>query len=121
MTTATLYFPAAAGERRIDLRPLLQEGRRIRHGLLNSEKRAMAVQIHSLPRASRERQELFSLMHQKLAVESNGPAVRQWEQKFREAEHEGLRQKALFDRELFFAIQPRERLSDMIRRYEAYF
>ena len=60
-------------------------------------------------------------MHQKLASESNSPAVRHWEQQLSEAQHESLRQKALFDRELFYAIQPRERLSDMIRRYDEKF
>ena len=121
MTTATLYFPAAVGQRRINLRLLLQEGRRIRHGMLSQGKRAMVVQIDALPRRSRGRQDLFFRMHQKLEAESNSPAVRHWEQQLSEAKHESLRQKTLFDRELFFAIQPRERLSDMIRRYDEKF
>jgi len=45
-------------------------------------------------------------MHQKLAAESNSAAVQEWERRLRDAEHESLRQKVLFDRELFFAIQP---------------
>ncbi len=110
VTTGTLYFPAAAGQRRINLSPLVQEGRRIRHGLLSREKRAMAERIESLPRLSRER---------KLAAESNSAAVQEWERRLRDAEHESLRQKVLFDRELFFAIQPRERLTAMIERYRA--
>ena len=60
-------------------------------------------------------------MHQKLASESNGPSARQWEQKLRDAEQESHRQSALFDRELFFAIQPRDRLSTMIEWYDKSF
>jgi hypothetical protein len=119
VTTATLYFPAAAGQRRINLYPLLQEGRRIRHGLLSREKRQLVERIEAAPRRSRQRQDLFFAMHERLAAESNSPAVRQWEQRFRDAEHESLRQKVLFDRELFFVIQPKQRLLDMIQRYHA--
>jgi hypothetical protein len=119
VTTATLFFPAAAGKRRVNLHPLLQEGRRIRHGLLSAEKRGTVNRINALPRRSPQRQELFFSMHQRLAAESNGPAVRQWEQKLRAAEHEVRAEKVLFDRELFFAIQPRDRLLILIKRYDA--
>src|SRR5438270_707716 len=63
VTTATLYFPAAVGQRRVNLRPLLQEGRRIRHGLLSKEKMSTVQRIDALPRRSRERQNLFLAMH----------------------------------------------------------
>ena len=119
VTTATLYFPAAAGQRRVNLYPLLQEGRRIRHGLLSRDKRQLVEQIEAAPRRSRQRQDLFFAMHERLAAESNSPAVRQWEQRFRDAEHESLRQKVLFDRELFFAIQPKQRLLELIQRYHS--
>lgn len=121
VTTATLFFPAAVGQRRVNLYPLLQEGRRVRHGMLSNEKRTMVTQIDQLPRHSRQRQELFFRMHQRLAAESNSPAVQSWEQKLREAQQASQLQKALFDRELFFAIQPRERLTAMIDRYDAAF
>ncbi len=121
VTTATLYFPAAAGQRRINLRPMLQEGRRIRHGLFSDNKRDLVARIDSLPRLSRQRRELFFQMHERLSAESNGPAVRQWEDRFRHAQHESQRQSALFDRELFFPLQPAERLTGMIDRYRASF
>src|SRR5947209_19855513 len=121
VTTSTLYFPAAVGQRRVNLRPLLQEGRRIRHGLLSKEKMSTVQRIDALPRRSRERQNLFFAMHRRLPAESNSPTVREWERRFREAEHESLRQRALFDRELFFALQPRDRLRGMIDRYRAAF
>jgi hypothetical protein len=116
VTTATLYFPAALGQRRINLRPMLQEGRRIRHGLLSKDKMSTVKRIETLPRYSRQRQDLFFDMHRRLAAESNGPAIQAWEHRFVEAQRESLRQRELFDRELFFAIQPRDRLEQMIDR-----
>lgn len=121
VTTATLYFPAAAGQRRINLRPLFQEGRRIRHGMLSKNKMSFVAEIDRMPRRSRQRRDLYFEMHRRLADESNSPAVRAWKERFREAEHESLRQKTLFDRELFYAIQPRERLAEMIQRYRSFF
>ena len=121
VTTATVYFPAAAGQRRINLKPLLQEGRRIRHGLLSREKREAVAQIASLPRKSRERRDTFFTMHARLASESDGPAVRRWEAEFRAAERQSAEQRVLFDREFFFAVQPRDRLTDMIERYDERF
>ena len=120
VTTATLHFPAAVGLRRVNLLPLLQEGRRIRHGLLSAEKRSMVAAIEALPRKSAARSALFYRMHARLASESTG-ASRLWEQRLRDARHEYAAQDSLFDRELFFAIQPEARLRDMIDRYNRAF
>jgi hypothetical protein len=119
VTTATLYFPAARGQKRISLRPLLQEGRRLRHGSFSCEKREMAERIATLPRRSRERRELFYAMHAKLNQQVASPPMRAWAARLEEATCEQMRQKTLFDRELFYAIQPDERLRDMIARYES--
>ncbi len=121
VTTATLYFPAARGQRRISLRPLLQEGRRLRHGSFSREKREQAARIAALPRRSRERRELFGQMHQRLAQQAQNPVMVEWARRLDEATREQMRQKALFDRELFFAIQPEERLREMIGRYDDLF
>jgi hypothetical protein len=119
VTTATLYFPAARGEKRINLRPLMQEGRRIRHGSFWREKRELAQRIATLPRHSPDRRELFYKMHGNLAQYAASPAMRQWSARLEEATREQMRQKAVFDRELFFAIQPEDRLRAMISRYDA--
>lgn len=121
VTTATLYFPAAAGQRRIDLHPLWQESRRIRHGLLSAEKRRMARQIAELPRRSTQRRDLFFKMHAKLATESNSQAVREVERRIRDAEHQNAAQRAVFDRELFIGIQPKDRLLGLMERYQSAF
>ena len=119
VTTATLYFPAARGERRITLRPLLQEGRRLRHGSFSREKRDLATQIATLPRRSRERRDLFYQMHHKLNQQAASPVMQAWSTRLEQATREQMRQKALFDRELFYAIQPEERLRETISRYDA--
>jgi hypothetical protein len=119
VTTATLYFPAARGQKRVSLRPLLQEGRRIRHGSFWREKRDLADRIATLPRRSIERRKLFNQMHANLAQLAASPAMQQWSSRLEQATREQMRQKTLFDRELFFALQPQDRLREMISRYDA--
>jgi len=121
VTTATLYFPAAAGQKRVSLRPLLQEGRRLRHGSFSREKRAMADAIAGLPRNSAERRTAFFDMHRWLARQAASPAMQAWQEQLDHATAEQLKQKAVFDRELFYAIQPEERLRGLISRYDAQF
>jgi hypothetical protein len=119
VTTATLFFPAARGQKHVSLRPLLQEGRRLRHGSFWREKRDLADRIATLPRRSRERQELFYQMHASLGRQASSEVLREWSQRLDHATKEQMRQKTLFDRELFYAIQPQDRLREMISRYDA--
>ena len=118
MTTATLYFPAAAGQRRIDLRPLRQESRRLRHGLLSPDKRRMARQIADLPRHSPQRRDLFLAMHARLERDFDSPVLRDAEYRLRLAEQQHAAERTLFDRELFFALQSQERLVQLVERYD---
>ena len=117
VATSTLYFPAAHGQKRISLRPLLQEGRRLRHGAFWRDKRDLARRIAQLPRGSAARRDLFLDLHARLDQIAASDAMRRWSAQLEEATREQLRQKAVFDRELFFAIQPAGRLLEMIRRY----
>jgi hypothetical protein len=119
VTTATLYFPAARGQKRVTLRPLLQEGRRLRHGSFSREKRETAERIAALPRRSIERRELFYAMHGALAAQASSPGVQAWNRRLEDMKNEQQKQRVLFDRELFFAIQPAERLHEIIARYDA--
>ena len=119
VTTATMYFPAALEQHRVNLHPLVQEGRRIRHGMLSKEKRTMAQTIHALPRKSRQRQEMFFQMHEYLSHQSRSPDVLGWENRLKEAEQLSHLQRPLFDRELFFAIQSKERLNQLIEKYRS--
>jgi hypothetical protein len=119
VTTATLYFPGAAGRTRACTCCVLQEGHRLRHGVLGDEKRRLVNAISAAPRRSVERATLFSEMHTKLAAASRHPQIVQWEQRRDAAEARELEERVVFDRELFYAMQPRDRLVAMIDRYRA--
>ncbi len=118
VTTATMYFPEALDRPRINLRPVLLEGRRLRHGLLSEQKMRMVEQIQSLPRHSRERSRLFHEMHAKLQDGLTQPMFQQWEARLEETRQLAAAQAPLFDREMFFGMQPRERLLEMVGRYD---
>ena len=49
------------------------------------------------------------------------PALRQWEQAVRETAEREQGERTLFDRELFYALQPAERLGELVVRYRAAF
>ncbi len=118
VTTATMYFPDAVNRQRINLRPVLLEGRRLRHGLLSDEKTRIVKQIQLLPRHSRERQRLFYDMHSKLTAGLAQPMFTEWESRLEQTRKMVAAQAPLFDREMFFAMQPAERLNDMLHRYQ---
>lgn len=117
VTTATLYFPDAIGQPRVCLPCLVREGHRLKHGVLGREKIRLVEQIAALPRGSLQRSELFAQMHDKLTAAWRDPPVRAWEHRFREAEARAQEERVLFDRELFYAIQSRQRLTGLIGRY----
>jgi len=77
-------------------------------------------QIAAMPRGSQERSALFHEMHRKLAAAGAEP-LREWGRRLREAEERAQTERVLFDRELFYAIQPRDRLRGLISRYRARF
>jgi hypothetical protein len=117
VTTATLLFPTAVGRQRANLPAIHSEGRRLRHGWGDDEKRKLAEQIANLPRRSPERSRLFYQMHARLAELKNRPPFQQWEQKLAQAGQRLSEERDLFDRELFYALQPGARLSQLIERY----
>jgi len=121
VTTATLFFPEAVGQPRVCLPCLAQEGHRLRHGALGAQKREMVEQIAALPRRSPQRAALFYQMHDRLSAAWLLPQVREWEKRFREAEQRQQEERTLFDRELFYALQPAERLEQLITRYRGEF
>jgi len=121
VTTATLYFPLAVGRSRVCLPCLQQEGHRLRHSILGEEKMAMVRQIEALPRKSMERSALFSTMHRRLDRAVREPAIVEWEQRYRQAQAADLEDQNIFDRELFYALQPRDRLEALIGKYRREF
>jgi hypothetical protein len=121
VTTATLYFPGAAGQTRACMACVMQEGHRLKHRLLGDEKRQLVEAIAAAPRRSSERSSLFFEMHGKLkaAAASKPPELLRWERSREEAEAREQEERVIFDRELFYAMQPKERLAMMIDRYRA--
>jgi hypothetical protein len=118
VTTATLLFPTAVNFSRTCLPCLLHEGHRIKHSVMGEEKMSLVREIESFPRRSLERHQAFSKMHGQLDAEAIvHPAVKQWEGRYADALRASADEKGMFDRELFYAIQPEERLSDLITRY----
>jgi hypothetical protein len=117
VTTATLWFPMAVNHRRLDVHPLLVEGRRIHHDWLGDEKRRMVRQIAMLPRKSEQRRRLFYQMHKQLAAVVDKPLYTDWEHRLEDAWRTARQQQEIFDRELFYAIQPESRLKELISRY----
>jgi len=122
VTTATLFFPAAAGRSRVCLPCMAMEGHRLAHSALGAEKKPWLDRIAAAPRGSAERQIAFSRMHTELTTARPGDVrLRSWESRYKEAAEQHSQEQAWFDRELFYAIQPRERLSWLISRYDAAF
>jgi hypothetical protein len=117
VTTATLYFPGAAQRSRACVPCVLQEGRRLKHGLLGDEKMKLVEAITAAPRGSTGRSVLFHELHQKLAdAAGRHPGLQRWEQKLQDSERREQAERLLFDRELFYAIQPADRLAGLIER-----
>lgn len=116
VATATLLFPTAPA-RRLDPRPLLLEGRRLRHGAYFPGKELFLRRISHSPRRSPERRRLFADMHQRLQQALEDPRYIAWQSRLEQAQSMSMEQATLFDRELFFAIQPRNRLIGLIDSY----
>jgi hypothetical protein len=122
VTTATLYFPDAVGRQRVCVPCVRHEGHRLRHGVLGERKREYVQTIDSLPWRSPQRQVVFLEMHSALdAAARTSPLVQRWQAKLLETQDREREEQALFDRELFYAIQPRERLERMIQEYQRVF
>ena len=122
VTTTTLYFPTAVGRQRPCLPCLAHEGHRLRHRAMGETKMAMVRQIEQLPRGSAQRQQVFSEMHNRLTQAIGAhPAIRNWEQRLDEATRLDIADSPLFDREFFYAMQPRDRLSSVIEQYQSRF
>lgn len=122
VTTATLYFPGAVGRTRLCAACVVQEGHHVRHNVLGDRKRELVAAIDAAPRYSHERREAFYRMHRELATaQHDHPAIRQWEAHLRQTQRTDAEQAPLFDRELFYAVQPQDRLRRLIDRYASAF
>jgi hypothetical protein len=122
VTTMTLYFPAALGVERVCVPCVKQEGHRLRHGLLGRRKQELVGQISTLPRRSSRRSEVFFLLHSELSeAVARSDSWTRWQRRLADAEERFKQEQALFDREIFYALQPAERLQQVIDVYSAEF
>jgi hypothetical protein len=122
VTTATLFFPGATSRDRVCMPCLLSEGHHLKHAVLGPPKLERVAQIAAMPRASSARSEAFAKLQADRRVAAQiDPALRKWEGRLAEAKMHLQEEKTLFDRELFYAIQPRDRLMQLIQRYSEEF
>jgi hypothetical protein len=117
-----MYFPGAVGRSRACVSCVAQEGHRLKHSLLGDRKRDILRELNALPRRSLKRSLVFHNMHGALsAAAMDNPKLRDWAQRYRETEQRDREDEVVFDRELFYAMQTRERLTEMIDRYQREF
>lgn len=117
VATATLWFPTAGSETRVCVPCLAMEGHRLRHEVLGPRRRETARAIAALPRGSAQRSELFMEMHRaRRARLSSDAALRAWGERMADARRRAEHQAVLFDRELWVALQPAERLARLVEQ-----
>jgi hypothetical protein len=120
VATGTMYLPEAVGRARACVPCVEQEGHRLKHALLGERKQEYVRRIAAAPRGSAERYAAFADMHRQLsAAVMTDPRMRQWSDRLRETREREQEEASLFDRELFYALQPRERLEEMVARFRA--
>ena len=118
VTTGTMYQPQALQRTRVCVPCVIQEGHRLRHSLLGERKRELLAAIDSAPRHSPQRYAAFASMHRELNAAAAGSAdLAEWERQLGETRQREAEESALFDRELFYALQPRDRLESMAARF----
>ena len=79
-------------------------------------------EIEKLPRFSPQRAALYSSMHAlRKAALATDPKIAHWREQFQQARRRADEDATLFDRELFYALQPSERLEQMIEKYHVAF
>jgi hypothetical protein len=115
-----MYLPQAIGQSRVCIPCIVQEGHHLKHALLGEQKRQKVEQIAAAPRKSAERYALFAELHRQLSsLARTDPRMQQWDHRLRLAQSRAQEEAALFDREIFYALQPRPRLEQMVQEVRA--
>ena len=116
VATATLFHPDSLERERVCLPCLKQKGHHLAHATLGEEKAAWLGRIEAA-QGFHARRDIFDEMHEarRRSLETD-PAWAAWEQQMREADRRLEEEARIFDRELFYAVQPRRRLEDLVRR-----
>jgi hypothetical protein len=115
VATGTLFFPGAVGQPRVCLPCLVQEGHRLKHGLLGTRKLEIVHQIDAMPRRSIQRSLAFHNMHAAISAAAlDNLALKEFAARLDNSVLRLREEKVLFDRELFYAMQSVERLQHLI-------
>jgi hypothetical protein len=117
VATGTLYFPWALGRTKACVPCVAQEGHRIRHSVLGDRKRSFLERMAVLPRRSGERKQVFLSMQAELrALWASAPELSLWAERMEETVRAAAEDAVVFDRELFYCLQPRDRLTAWIEK-----
>ena len=121
VATATLFHPDALGVERVCVPCLAREGHRLEHAALGEAKQEWLARIESAD-GFHARRAIFDAMHAARRVEmQTDAAYADWQGRAAAADAQLDREAAVFDRELFYAVQPRERLAALIARVRGEF
>ncbi len=116
VATATLFFPSAVGRTRVCLTCLRHQGHQLRHQVMGQKKSALLEEIAALPRRSMRRRAAYYDMHGQMAEAAlRDPALNQWQTTWEQSQADARVDRQLFDREIFYALQPRDRLLALMR------
>lgn len=117
VSTGTLYFPWAMGRVRACVACVIQEGHHLRHNLPDLNKSDYLRVIAESPRKSTGRKQVYLQMHRELARSREAsPALVEWNTRLATTLESAREDRLVFDRELFYALQPRNRLESWIDR-----
>ena len=116
VATATLLHPHAAGREPVCMPCLKRRGHRLAHDALGEEKKKWIARIEAAG-DFHARRTVFEAMHEarRQAMQTD-PALETWRAEVEQAMKRQSEEAVLFDRELFYAIQPEARLRDLIDR-----
>ncbi|HQY89846.1 MAG TPA: hypothetical protein PK402_14425, partial [Tepidisphaeraceae bacterium] len=122
VTTATLFWPGALTRERACLPCVISEGHQLHHASLGEEKSKRVEAIAAAPRHSAERTELFQSMRRDLRKAAiQNPELASWQTKLDSTRQQAVEDEVIFDRELFYALQPKHRLDALIEKYRSAF
>ena len=122
VATATMYLPQAQGRERTCVECLLAEQRRLRHGVLGGRKMELVRQIANAPRGSSERSLRFAQMHRELDdAMRHDERIAHHQASYEQARRAHEMDLVLFDRELPYTLQSRQRLEMMVAQVAAAF
>ena len=120
VSTATLFHPRAADRERVCPPCIAARGHRLRHAVLGEEKQRWLDRIAAAS-DFKHRRDIFRDMHAAMAAARVEDAtLERWRMERDRADARLEEEAVLFDRELFYLVQPEQQLRALIARVRAY-